>query len=319
MLDLAHAGTSQRQIATELRVSRGYVQKVLEQYNDKNISLRIPRTSFLVSKVSNEVLEFMSVEKIMKPSVHASEIRQRLLLDGVVDADDLPSASQINKQITRDFVMSKKKLSVIPSESTTPEQIARQDEYLNVISTFQPHQIHFFDEASLIKTSGNRSYGNATVGERAVEFQRYALNANFTINLLHSVRGVDYYNILDGPSNGFQLLYFFEDAVEIQRPDGSVLLERGDCVVMDNCGFHHGLFVEPVLRELLNDYGVQLIYQPPYSPHLNTCEYCFHQIKEFLRRCQMLAIEETEIAIAEGVSLISAANSNNYFRNCGYI
>ena len=138
-------------------------------------------------------------------------------------------------------------------------------------------------------------------------------------NLLHSVCGVDYYNILVGKSNGFQLLYFFEDAVEIQRPDGSVLLERGDCVVMDNCGFHHGLFVEPVLRELLNDYGVQLIYQPPYSPHLNTWEYCFHQIKEFLRRCQMLAIEETEIAIAEGVSLISAANSNNYFRNCGYI
>ena len=261
----------------------------------------------------------MSVEKIMKPSVHASEIRQIVLLDGVVDADDLPSASQINKRITRDLVMSKKKLSVIPSESTTPEQIARQDEYLNVISTFQPHQIHFFEEASVIKTSGNRSYGNATVGEKAVEFQRYASNANFTINLLHSVRGVDYCNILDGPSNGFQLLYFFEDAVEIQRPDGSVLLERGDCVVMDNCGIHHGLFVEPVLRELLNDYGVQLIYQPPYSPLLNTCEYCFRQIKEFLRRCQMLAIEETEIAIAEGVLLISAANSNNYFRNCGYI
>ena len=156
----------------------------------------------------------------------------------------------------------------------------------------------------MIKTIGNRSYGNTTVGEKAVEFQRYASNANFTINLLHSVRGVDYYNILDSPSNGFQLLHFFEEAVEIQRPDGSVLLERGDCVVMDNCGFHHGLFVDPVLRELLNDYGVQLIYQPPYSPDLNTCEYCFHQIKEFLRRCQMLVIEETEIAIAEGVSLI---------------
>ena len=279
MLDLAHAGTSQRQIATELRVSRASVQKVLEQYNDKNISLRIPRSSFLVSKVSNKVVEFMSVEKIMKPSVHASEIRQRLLLDGVVDADDLLSASQINKRIRRDLVMSKKKLSVIPSESTTPEQIARQDKYLNTISSFQPHQIHFFDEASVIKTIGNHSYGNATVGEKAVEFQRYASNANFTINLLHSVCGVDYYNFLDGLLNGFQLLHFFEEAVEIQCPDGIFLLECGDCVMMDNCGFHHGLFVEPVLRELLNDYGVQLIYQPPYSPHLNTCEYCFHQIK----------------------------------------
>jgi len=103
-----------------------------------------------------------------------------------------------------------------------------------------------------------------------------------------------------------------------EAADGSVLLERGDCVVMDNCGFHHGLFVEPVLRELLNDYGVQLIYQPPYCPHLNTCEYCFHQLKEFLRSCHILAMEETKIAISEGVSSISTTNSHNYFRNCGY-
>ena len=244
----------------------------------------------------------------------------------------------------RDLVMSEKKLSVIPSESNTPEQIARRDEYLNVISTFKPHQIHFFDEASVIKTTRNRSYGNATVGEKAIEFQRYASNANFTVNLLHSLSGVDYYNILDGPSNEFELLHFFEDTVEIQRPNGSVLLERGDCVVMDNSGFHHGLFVEPVLRELLNDYSVQLIYQPPYCPHLNlfiylfamfiqaiqfsnaglngglnTCEYCSHQLKEFLRRYHILAMEETKIAIAEGVSSISTTNSHNYFRNCGYI
>ena len=164
--------------------------------------------------------------------------------------------------------------------------------------------MHFFDEASVIKTTGNRSYpyGNANVGEKAIEFQRDAWNANFTVNFLHSLFGVDYYNILDSLSNGFELLHFFEDAVEIQRPDGSILLERGDCVVMDNCGFHHALFVEPVLRGLLNDYGIQLIYQSPCCPHLNTCEYCFHQLTEFLRRCHNLAMEETNIAISEGVS-----------------
>ena len=234
---MAHAGTSQHQIATELQVSRGYVQKVLEQYNYKNISIRSPHTSFFVPKVTNEVLEFISVEKIIKPSIYASELRERPLSDRVVDANNLPSASQINKRMRRDLVMSKNKLSVIPSESNTPEQIARQYEYLNVISTFKPHQIHFFDEASDIKTTGNCSHGNA-VGEKAIKFQRYASNTTFTVNLLHSIFGVDHYNILDCPSNGFELLHFFENTVEIQRPDESVLLERIDCVVMDNCRFH---------------------------------------------------------------------------------
>ena len=98
-MDLAHAGTIQRQIATELRVSRGYVQKVLEQHNVKNISIRGPPTCFFVPKVINKVLEFMSVEKTRKPSIRASELRERLLLDGVVDPDDLPSASQISKRM----------------------------------------------------------------------------------------------------------------------------------------------------------------------------------------------------------------------------
>ena len=47
-----------------------------------------------------------------------------------------------------------------------------------------------------------------------------------SINLLHSLFGIAYYNILDSPSNGFELLHFFEDAVEIKRPDGSILLEQ---------------------------------------------------------------------------------------------
>ena len=59
---------------------------------------------------------------------------------------------------------------------------------------------------------------------------------------------------------------FFEEAVSLTRADGFAVLERGDSVVMDNCGFHHGHFVEPILTETLDDCRVQLIFQPPYSP-----------------------------------------------------
>ena len=78
----------------------------------------------------------MSVEKIIKPSIYASELRDRLSLDSVVDADDLPSASQINKRMRRDLVMSKKKLSVIPSESNKlPDKLSISMSFLHLNHT----------------------------------------------------------------------------------------------------------------------------------------------------------------------------------------
>ena len=108
----------------------------------------------------------------------------------------------------------------------------------------------------VIKTSGNRTYGSAPVGIPAFEVQRYASNANYTVNLMHSITGVDCFNTLDGPSNGMELLNFFDEALQLEREDGSAVLERGDCVITDNCGFHHARFVEPVLRGMLGIAGL---------------------------------------------------------------
>ena len=116
-----------------------------------------------------------------------------------------------------------------------------------------------------------------------------------------------------------ELLNFFNEALSVNRVDGSTILENGDVVIMDNCGFHHGQFAEAVFRDILQEHGVDLIFQPVYSPHLNTCEFCFHQIKCHLKQNTSLTANETEIAIFEAVSKITPANSISYFRNCGYV
>ena len=102
--------------------------------------------------------------------------------------------------------MTRKKITAIPLESTTPETTAAIDDFLTEIADINPTTLHFFDESTVIKTTGNRKYGSALLGEPAFEIQRYASNANFTINLLHSFCGVDFYNILEGPSNGLEML-----------------------------------------------------------------------------------------------------------------
>lgn len=102
--------------------------------------------------------------------------------------------------------MSQKRISQVPSESLTGANIDIQNGFLGKVCRIDPCTLHFFDEASVIHTTGNRRYGHAYIGEPAIEFQRNASNANFTVNLLHSVMGVDHYNILDGPSNGTEML-----------------------------------------------------------------------------------------------------------------
>ena len=143
------------------------------------------------------------------------------------------------------------KLSVTPLESTTANNVALKDTYLDQVSELNPATLHFFNESSVVKTTANRHFGSSYVGQAAFEFQKYASNATYTLNLLHSMQGVDYINIIDGPSNGNAMLLFFEEAVELQNNDGSAILERGDTVIMDNCSFHHGHFVESLLTDML--------------------------------------------------------------------
>ena len=136
----------------------------------------------------------------MRPSIYGSEIQQRLLLDGLVHPTDLQSVSQINRRLGQDLMMTYKKLTVSPLEAEKPAAVDRQNEYLQTISQIPASRLHFFDESSVVKTTGNRRYGSARLGERAVEIQRYASNATYTINLLHSLVGVDCFNVLDGAS-----------------------------------------------------------------------------------------------------------------------
>ena len=127
---------------------------------------------------------------------------------------------------------------------------------------------------------------------------------------------MDYFDVLRGSCNSLALLNFFNEVLLVNRVAGSQIPENGDVVVMDNCGFHHGHFVEALLRDIFREHGVDPLFQPVYLPHLNNCEFCFHQIKCYLEQSTSLTTNETEIVF---VSKITPANSKSYVRNCDYI
>ena len=43
------------------------------------------------------------------------------------------------------------------------------------------------------------------------------------------------------------------------------MIKRGDKIVMDNCGMHHGRLAQEMLQDLSRLHGFEIVFQPPYS------------------------------------------------------
>lgn len=92
--------------------------------------------------------------------------------------ENCPSKSSITRAVREDLGYSYKRLNVTARESLTENAEQRLLEYLTACSTIDPTSMHFFDECSVIKTTGNRRYGHSQIGVPAVEIQRYASNVS---------------------------------------------------------------------------------------------------------------------------------------------
>ena len=61
----------------------------------------------------------------------------------------------------------------MPQESLNENNQLKSIEYAMLMSQVDPSKVHFFDESSVKRTTGNRIYGHAKRGKRAVEVKRY--------------------------------------------------------------------------------------------------------------------------------------------------
>ena len=107
-------------------------------------------------------------------------------------------------------------------------------------------------------------------------------------------------------------VHFFDEC-SVNNP----VLAPNDVVIMDNCSFHHGALVEPLLRDILAANGVSLLFQPPYSPECNACELCFNHLKAVLKRNEKYSSKYTELAIADTISTITPSMCKSFFGHCG--
>ena len=264
-----------------------------------------------------EVIEFVEFSKTKKPSAFCREIRKDLLESNVCDLNTVPSRRTINHIVKETLGMTRKTLQQNPVEAQNNPQLF--DNFMGETVAVSPKKMHFFDEASVIRTAGNRTHGHAPLGSRAIEYQKYASNATYTINLSCGYFGIDHFDVIEGPSNAFEMVSFFQEAIQETDRLGNPVYGHGDIIIMDNCGFHHHRLGSRILRNFLRRHGVQVVYQPPYSPELNVAEYVFHLMRNNLRDKTEFTYKFTELAVVDALQQIPDGVFPHLFSKCGYV
>ena len=170
-------GFSPYQIARKLSLQRKTVANIIDRFlRTGDIRPGIGGNRTRTARTDDVVLctEFY---KQNRPSTSGEEIQKQLSENNVVLRINMPSKASISRILTKDLGYSYKKLTIIPKESLTDDAQEKLENYLEICTTYSPQNMHFFDESSVVKTSGTRQYGHAPVGQIAVEIQRYASNA----------------------------------------------------------------------------------------------------------------------------------------------
>ena len=92
-------------------------------------------------------------------------------------AENTPSNASVSRILRDDLGYSYKIIRQIPAETNRPDIKEKLDRYLAEICPVDANRLHFFDESSVVITSGNRDRGHSAIGKPAFEMQRYASNA----------------------------------------------------------------------------------------------------------------------------------------------
>lgn len=91
-------------------------------------------------------------------------------------------------------------------------------------------------------------------------------------------------------------------------------LDKGSVLVMDNWTIHHGYEV----RDLVQEFGCELLYLPTYSPDFNPIEHLFAKIKTVIKKAKPASVKQLIQTFCVAVNSVSFQDILNSVCHCGY-
>lgn len=202
-------------IATDLNITIPTVSKIWKQFCDTYDEMPLSRGGDFNKKLDDGDLELIEVLKMANGSISLKELYSELEQFGNVGGNI--TISSISRAIKSRLLSGKrytrKKISRVATERFTYSNMLYTQIFIDYLSSKDVGKIKFFDEAGVkVPDVGTRMYGHAPQGERCVEVVRKKENLNSTLNMLVSVNGPEYYNVIDGATNTVEFLTFFKEA-----------------------------------------------------------------------------------------------------------
>jgi transposase len=176
------------------------------------------------------------------------------------------------------------------------------------LSVEQVKRFRFLDESG-VNLGMTRLYGRAEPGKRVVEGTSGYSGAHYTIVATLGMNGVRVRApfMFEGAMNRDTFDLYLD---QVLLPD----LQPGDVLVLDNLSAHK----LPDLQARLAQYGVDVIFLPPYSPDLNPIEKCWSKVKTALRAAKARTFEALVVAIKQALHSVSLDDAVHWFAHCGY-
>lgn len=151
-----------------------------------------------------------------------------------------------------------------------------------------------------------RLYGRALSNERAVDHTPF--NTPTMTTILSSIRlnGETVYTTYSGGTAAERFRDYLENVL-------LPTLDEHAVVIMDNMRSHH----PGIVKQLLDEKGINYIYLPPDSPDLNPIEKLWSKLKAILRKLKARTLEELPAAVKAAFRDICQRDRVGWFRSCG--
>ncbi|KAF7687807.1 hypothetical protein CDIK_2996 [Cucumispora dikerogammari] len=149
------------------------------------------------------------------------------------------------------------------------------------------------------------SYGRSLVGTPAKKVVRSIRSKNHSICAAISRGGIIHYSSQKQAFNGDSFINFLSELFRKM----SVRRMFNFTFIMDNVAFHKIIRVRKIIAE--NSHTI--LFLPPYSPQLNPIEEFFSKWKHYVKSKNPNTVDELEVAVSVGISLIATSDCVNFF------